>query len=151
MMNQPLKPSLSNSIGRKATLLVIGFVLGAALIHGAVSWRNSDPQGEANSSCDKFDQLLVANGKGMTVSSHTTACTTLGTSVVSYVYVHPSDRRPTAEHLVFRYSQGGGGDPLKVEWTDERHVLVQVNRVSQVSKVQTTAGPISIDYKIGGG
>ncbi|HRH38015.1 MAG TPA: hypothetical protein PK760_06705, partial [Flavobacteriales bacterium] len=93
----------------------------------------------------------IASGKGMTVSSHTTACTTLGTSVVSYVYVHPSDQRPGAEHLVFRYSQSSSGEPLKVEWIDERRIVLQTGHVSQVSKIQTTSGSVAINYKLGGG
>jgi hypothetical protein len=136
---------------KSLTLVLSGLALGVTLPYGVASWRSSDPQGEANSSCDKFDGPSIASGKGITVSSHTTACTTLGTSVVSYVYVHPSGQRPTAEHLVFRYSQSGSGDSLKVGWVDERHVVLQVDQVSQVSKMQTTSGSISIDYKIGGG
>lgn len=141
-MMKPLKSS---------TLVLGGLALGVALTYGVFAWRSSDPQGEANSSCDRFDGPSIASGKGMTVSSHTTACTTLSTSVVSYVYVHPSGQRPTAEHLVFRYSQSGSGDALKVEWVDERHVVLQADHVSQVSKMQTTSDSISIDYKIGGG
>lgn len=136
---------------KSGTLVLSGLVVGAALTYGVFSWHRSDPQGETNSSCDKFDGPAIASGKGMTVSSHTTACTTLGTSVVSYVYVHPSGQRPTAEHLVFRYSQSGSGDALKVEWVDERHVVLQADHVSQVSRIQTTSGSISIDYKLGGG
>jgi hypothetical protein len=136
---------------KSLALALVGLALGVASTVGVLSWLNSDPQGEANSSCDKFDGPSIANGKGMTVSSHTTACTTLGTSVVSYVYVHPADQRPATEHLVLRYSQSGSGDSLKVEWIDERHVLVQVRNVSRVSKIQTNAGSVSIDYKIEGG
>lgn len=136
---------------RSLALVLIGLGFGAALTYGAFSWRNSDPQGEANSSCDKFAGLSVASGKGMTVSSHTTACTTLGTSVVSYVYVHPSGQRPTAEHLVFRCSQSSSDDSPKAEWIDERHVVLHVDHVRQITKIQTTSDSILIDYKIGGG
>lgn len=135
---------------KSLTFALSGLVLGVTLTCGVFLWRSSDPQGEANSSCDKFDGPSIASGKGMTVSSHTTACTAVGTSVVSYVYVHPSGQRPTAEHLVFRYSQSGRGESLKVEWINEQHVVLQADYVSQVSKIQTTAGSISIDYKIGG-
>lgn len=146
-----LKSVASYLAGRKATFVLIGLALGMALTLGIESWRDTDPQGETNSNCDKLERSSIPSRMGMTVSSHTTACTTLGTSVVSYVYVHPSDQRPTAENLVFRYTQGGSDDAIRVEWVDERHVLVQVKRVSGVSKIQTTIGPVSIDYRIGGG
>lgn len=135
---------------RSLAHILIGLAVCAALTYGALYWR-SDPQGEANSSCDKFVGSSVASGKGMTVSSHTTACTTLGTSVVSYVYVHPSDQRPGAEHLVFRYSQSSSDDPIKSEWVDDQHVVLRVGHVSQISKIQTSSGSILIDYEIGGG
>ncbi len=131
-------------------LVSVGLVLGVMGTYCAFAWINPDPQGNANSTCDKFEGPTIANGKGMTVSSHTTACTTLGTSVVNYVYIHPSAQLPTAEHLVFRYSQDGTGDLPKVVWIDERHVVLQVDRVTGVSKIQTTSGSISIDYKIQG-
>lgn len=150
-MMQSLQSLISILTNRKKTFLFVGIILGVALTYSTLTWLDSDPQGEANSNCDKFDQLSTANGKGMTVSSHTTACTTLGTSVLSYVYVHPSDQRPAAKHLVFRYSQSGSDDSLKTEWIDERHLTIQIKRVSRVSKLQTTFGLISIDYKIEGG
>jgi hypothetical protein len=135
---------------KSLTFGLSGLALGVALTYSALSWRSSDSQGEANSSCDKFDGPSVASARGMTISSHTTVCTTLGTSVVSYVYLHPSGQSPTAENLVFTYSQNGSDDSLGVEWIDERHVVLKVNHVSQVSKIQTTSGSVSIDYKIGG-
>jgi hypothetical protein len=82
-------------------LVLTGLALGAVGMYGAQSW-SGDPQGVASSNCQKFDEPSFASGKGMTVSSHTTACSTLGTSVVSYVYVHPSEKEPTPEDLVFR-------------------------------------------------
>lgn len=135
---------------RSPALLLMSFGFGAAVTYGAFSWR-SDPQGESNASCDKFAEMSVLSGKGMTVSSHTTACTTLGTSVVSYVYVHPSDQHPAAQHLVFRYSQSRSDDSLKVVWVDDRRIVLNVGHVSQITKIQTTLGLILIDYKIGGG
>lgn len=123
---------------KSLVLVLFGFAFGVTLTFGAFSLGNSDPQGDANFSCDKFAGPSIASGKGMTASSHTTACTTLGTSVVSYVYIHPSSQRPTAEHLVLRYSQSSNGDSLKIEWIDEGHVFVQVDHVSQVSKIQTS-------------
>lgn len=149
-MMQSLKSAVSYLAGRKATFVLIGLALGTALTIGVESWADTDPQGEANSNCDKFERTSIPSGRGMTVSSHTTACTTLGTSVVSYVYIHPSDQHPTAEHLVFRYTQGGSDDAIRIEWVDERHVLVKVERVSSVSKIQTTIGSVSLDYRIGG-
>lgn len=136
---------------KSLALVLGGLALGLASSYGMFHWLSSDPQGEANARCDKFDGPSIPNGKGMAVSSHTTACTTLGTSVVSYVYVHPSGQRPTAEHLVFRYSQSGSGESLKVEWSDERHVVLQADHVSQISRIETTSGSILIGYKIGGG
>lgn len=133
----------------KAWMLVfVGLVLGGVLAYGLSFWHTSDPQGDENASCGKFDGPTIANRKGLVVSSHTTTCSTLGTSVVSYVYVHPVDQSPTKDHLVFRYSQDGAGDVLQVAWRDERHVVLQVNRVTAVSKILTSSGTVLIDYNI---
>lgn len=123
-------------------LILIGLALGA--------WLNSEPQGKANANCDRFPGPSVPNSTGMTVSSHTTACTTLGTSVVSYVYVHPSGTLPQAGDLVFRYSQGTSGGSLEVQWIDDRHVVLAVDQVTHVSKIRTSAGAIAIEYKLSG-
>ena len=125
-----------------------GIIFGVALTFGVYLWSNSDSHGDTNSSCDKFDEPSIASGKGMTVSAHTTACTTIGSSVVSYVYIHPSNQRPTADNLVFRYSQNGGSDSLKVEWIDEGRVALQVEGVSHISKILTTYGSIAIAYRL---
>jgi len=127
---------------------LIGFVLGSLFTYSTVSWSSRDRQGESNGNCDKFAGPSIANGKATTASLHTTACTTLGTSVVGYLYVHPTDQGPRVEHLVLTYSQSGVGESPTIQWTDERHLVVEVSHVSQASKIQTSSGAISIDFRI---
>ena len=135
---------------RPLALILIGVIVSLAGIFISTSLYDRDTQGEANSSCEKFDGPSSANGRGMTASSHTTACTTVGTSVVTYVYLHPSGQPPTAKHLVFRFSQSGDGDSLRFEWVNEQLIVVRVDHVSYISKIQTQADAILIRYNIGG-
>ncbi|MBC5763771.1 hypothetical protein [Ramlibacter albus] len=132
---------------RSLLLLAAGLLVGSIATAVFVAWR-ADPQGEANAWCDKFAGGSVVNGQDMTVSWHTTACTTLGTSVVTYVYVHPSREAPGPSDLVLRYEARGVGDVLKATWIGERRVVLEVDDVSNISAMRTTAGPISIEYKI---
>jgi hypothetical protein len=121
-------------------LVVVGVVVGWL-------WR-ADPQGEENSHCDQFDRASVSNKTGMTVSTHTTVCTTLGTSIATYVYVHASGERPNPANLVLRYAQAASADPPKISWLDQQHVVVEANHASGISKREEKFGPISIIYKI---
>jgi hypothetical protein len=127
---------------------LIGVGLGSLLAYGAIYWLNRDRQGEPNSSCDKFAGPSITNGKGVAASFHTTACSTLGTSVVSYLYVHPIPQDPNDEHLVFVYSQSGLGEPAAIQWIDDNHLMVEVNHVSQVSRIRTSSGAILVGFKI---
>jgi len=69
---------------------------------------------------------------------------------VSYVYVHPGGQRPNPGDLVFRYSQRGSGDALKIEWLNEQRVVLKADAVTQVSTMRTSARSISIDYVLTG-
>lgn len=140
-----------NNFPRKSFIHgLVGLVIGLVLAFVGQGWYSSSLQGDANSFCDKFPEALFENGKGVTVSSHTTACTTVGTSVVSYVYVHPTVQRPDHDHLVLIYSQDGSSEPVKVEWLTGDHLQLKLNRVNQVAKMTTRAGAISINYTING-
>jgi hypothetical protein len=124
-------------IGFFAVLVVIYF------------FKINDSQGEANAYCDKFDKTSIDNGSGMTISHHSTACTILGTSVIKYIYLHPTNLQPSKEHLIFRYSEIGGDDSFKVRWLNTNAISIQVDRVGQVSKLETEIGAVYISYKIG--
>ena len=141
--------------GWMTSLLLIGFGCAVGVGLSATEFFSSshfrDQQGAENSNCDKLEEASVPGGVGMTVSFHTTACTTLGTSVVTYVYVHDAQVSAVAKDLVFSYSQSGKGDPLHATWTDARHVHLRMNDVRTIFKIEPNAGDISISYQIDGG
>ena len=143
-MHMPMK------LPKSVLHLLAGLVIGIGLTGSYLLLRDTEKQGEPNANCDKFAGPSVDNGKGMRASSHTTACTTLGTSVVHYVYVHPASQQSGPGDLVFSYSQDSIGTDLKVTWLKEDHLVLEVDRVTSVSRLHTARASIHIDYKIQG-
>jgi len=130
---------------RSITIFAVFLVIGVAL---ALLFLRNDPQGEDSANCTQFDKFSVQSVSGMSVSAHTTVCTALSTTIVTYVYLHPSVQRATAKDLVFRYSQSATADVPKISWIDDQHVLIEANHVATVSKLEKKRGHVSIEYKI---
>ena len=129
--------------------LLVLVVLAAVASAGAFILHRSDPQGEESPYCEQYHKASLSNGAGMTVSTHSTVCTTLGTDIGAYVYVHPSDEPPTTSNLVFRYWPSSGGDGIPtVRWIDTQHLLVEANGVGGTSKRIENFGSVSITYRI---
>jgi hypothetical protein len=109
----------------------------------------ADPQGESNSNCDVIERSTVPNGAGMEVSIHTTVCTTLGTSLGTYVHVHPTGVPESRNTLAFRFSP----DPMlvepRVEWVSREHIRISIKHVSQISKQEAVIGDVKIEYVVG--
>ena len=131
-------------------VVVIVAVLGICVVLALIFLQN-DPQGEENSDCMQVNKFSIQSDAGMSASEHTTICTTLSTTIVTYVYVHPSGQLPTAKYLVFRYSQLATADAPKIRWIDGQHVLVEPMHVETISKMKKRLASVSIDYKIADG
>lgn len=135
----------------KSLVPVLGaFVIGVLLAYAGMVLYDDDPQGDAGSACDKFPGPSLVSANGMKASSHTTACTTLGTSVVGYIYVHPTAKPPSSEYLVLRYSQGAQGQAPEMKWIDQHHLVLKTDRVTSISKIKTEMNSVSISYDISG-
>ena len=107
-----------------------------------------DPQGGSNLWCDDFDEGSISNGKGMVISMHTTACTTLGTDVGTYVHVHREHEAQSRKSLAFRFSPDNSSIP-KLEWINPTTVRISVDHVSQISKQSRYINGVSVEYLIG--
>ena len=111
--------------------------------------RNAeDPQGGSSPWCDDFEDASVPNGKGMTVSMHTTACTTLGTDIGTYVHVLRENEVRSRSSLAFRFAPHQPFEP-RIEWVSPTVVHIAVDRVSQVSKQSSAKNGVRIEYSIG--
>ncbi|MEO7105018.1 MAG: hypothetical protein ABIZ09_01475 [Rhodoferax sp.] len=105
--------------------------------------------GQENANCEQTDRLQVSNGHGKVISAYTTVCTTLGTSVVSYVFVHDVTDHPRSTNLVFRYNQSGGAyQPIQLNWADPTHIVAKVRDVRDVELMEEQVGEISIQYVV---
>jgi hypothetical protein len=125
----------------------VAFALGAMVTVFAI---DRDPQGEATSNCDRVQAQAINNDAGMTVSTHTTACTTLGTTIATYVYVHPTGSVETKENLVFRFAEVPGKENMQLSWLGPNKILIRCGEIGSVTRLETTIGAISIKYEIGG-
>jgi hypothetical protein len=104
--------------------------------------------GQENAHCDQFDRFNISNGQGKVITAYTTVCTTLGTSVVSYVFVHDETDRPRTDNLIFRYTQSGGAQPVDLNWMDTSHISVKVRDIRDIGVMEEHAGAMSIQYVI---
>jgi hypothetical protein len=126
---------------------VVAFTVGATATFFAI---DRDPQGEATSNCDRVQSQAIESGAGMTVSTHTTACTTLGTTIATYVYVHPTGSFETKASLVFRFAEIPGKENMHLSWLGPSTLLIRCSEIGSVTKLETTIGAVSIKYEIGG-
>jgi hypothetical protein len=126
---------------------VVAFAVGSTATVFAI---DRDPQGEATSNCDRLQSQAIDSGAGMTVSTHTTACTTLGTTIATYVYVHPTGSVGTKESLVFRFADIPGKENMQLSWLGPNKLLIRCGEIGSVTKLETTTGAVSIKYEIGG-
>jgi hypothetical protein len=122
----------------------------ALLIFGLLTrWLlpSNDPQGGASYSCDNFEEPSVPNPSGWTVTWHTTACTTLGTDVATYIYVHPMESNEDPQSLVFRYFDAGGVAP-EIRWVSNTDLRIKIDHVAEVTKQVKKVGEINVSYDI---
>lgn len=137
----------TNVRGTKA-LVAVGVGTCAFLIAFGVHSLN-ERIGQENANCEQTDRLQVSNGHGKVISAYTTVCTTLGTSVVSYVFVHDVTDHPRSTNLVFRYNQSGGAyQPIQLNWADPTHIVAKVRDVRDVELMEEQVGEISIQYVV---
>ena len=103
-----------------------------------------DPQGDANFWCIKTELPSVSNEKGWVVTAHWTDCDTLAKDSVIYVYLRRTGQPDKSYNLIFRYD---GNNP-EVRWTDESHVHITAQHVSDVSKQVTRLWNFDITYDL---
>jgi hypothetical protein len=118
---------------------------------GLLTWwllPDQDPQGGASSWCDKMQEKPIPNSAGWTVTWHTTACTTLGTDVATYIYVHPTTSSEGRNSLVFRYFDAGGSAP-EIRWVSNTDLKIKIDHVAGVTKQVKKIAGINISYDIG--
>jgi len=113
-------------------------------------WRQDveDPQGGSRPWCDSFEEPSISNGSGMVISMHTTACTTLGTDIGTYVHIHREHELRSSKSLAFRFAPYYASVP-KLEWTSPTSVRISVDHVSQISKQRKSINGVGVEYSIG--
>lgn len=130
-------------------MLVFLFAVGlSAMLYFQWQLNLEDPQGGSNPWCDDFDEGSISNGNGMVISMHTTACTTLGTDVGTYVHIHREHEARSRKSLAFRFSPNYPSVP-KLEWINPTSVRISVDHVSQITKQSRYINGISVEYLIG--
>jgi hypothetical protein len=82
------------------------------------------------------------------VTWHTTACTTLGSDVATYIYVHPTAVSEDRDSLVFRYYDAGGSTP-KIRWVSDSSLEIKIDHVAEITKQVKKIGGINVSYDIG--
>jgi hypothetical protein len=95
--------------------------------------------------CDNWDLNPVSNGAGWVVTGHTTACTTLGTTIATYLFVHKADEADDRSNMVLRYFETGRTGGPRVAWRGQNEAVIEVanigpitKRVGQVDSVRVT-------------
>lgn len=134
-------------VRKRKALVAVGVGTCAVLIAFGVHSLN-ERIGQENSNCEQSDRFQIPNGHGKVISAYTTVCTTLGTSVVSYVFVHDVTDHPRSANLVFRYNLAGGAYPVELNWADPTHIVVKVRDVRDIELMEEQVGAISIRYVI---
>lgn len=126
-------------------LVIVVAIVGLAI---CLVWlAYSDPQGEAGPDCVQANVFSLANAGGMSASSHTTICTALATTIVTYIYVHPSGQAPTSKDLIMRYSQESTADAPGIRWASDRRLLVRGLGVGLITKKKDKIVNINIEYE----
>jgi hypothetical protein len=129
----------------KHPLVIIVAIVGLAIFLMWIAY--SEPQGEAGPDCVQVNVFSLANANGISASSHTTICTALATTIVTYIYVHPSEQMPSAKDLIMRYSQESTADAPRIFWVGDQRLLVQASGVGLITKRKDHIANINIEYK----
>jgi len=104
-----------------------------------------DPHGGASRDC--FNEAIPsvsANGN-LVISGHHTLC---GDSAV-YLYLHKPGEAESSSSLVFRYFDEPTEKLPRIEWLNNHVLQISVGKVSQITKMRTTAEGVQIKYVIG--
>jgi hypothetical protein len=133
---------LSKSVAGRVIFFVL---ISMGLLYWIVPGDPNDPQGDATYFCDKMPLDSVTNGQGLVATAHTTACTTLGTDVATYIYVHKVDEADSSRALVFRFSSN---DEPRMNWINDRTLHIAVRDVDSFDKQIFRLDGVDITYTI---
>ena len=113
-----------------------------------------DPQGEANSICNKNERVSISNDNGVVISAHETICSGLGSTAAMYVHIRPENKAESKQTLVFRYDEDNTINGLKAEslsykWIDSHTVQISVGSIyDKPSKQLQKINGVKIIYNI---
>jgi hypothetical protein len=125
---------------RRTTLLILlaasSGIVGTVLL--AQSWV-------ASRVCDDFPLPNSFSGSGLVLSGHTLACTTLGTSLSTELFLGNVSDQPSQASLVFSYH---GAEEPTVQWPSPSELRIAIPRVARIThQVHELAG-VKITYSI---
>lgn len=112
-------------------LLILGIPL-VMMVCRCVS--NSDPVGGPGLSCDNWDLDPVKSGSGWIVTGHTTACTTFGTDIATYVFVHKEGDVDNRSNMVLRYFQSFETKGPFISWKGPNEVAIEIEAPDAITK-----------------
>ncbi|HET7527446.1 MAG TPA: hypothetical protein VFK10_16000, partial [Burkholderiaceae bacterium] len=93
--------------------------------------------------CDHFPLPNQFNGSGLVLSGETVACTTIGTTVVTNLYLNSQADSVDARTLVLSYA--GAEDPT-VQWVSPTELSIAVSQVSHVERRVPEVAGVKITY-----
>lgn len=97
------------------------------------SYRN-DPIGGSGASCDNWELEPVKSGSGWIATGHTTACTTFGTDIATYVFVHKEHEADDRSNMVLRYFQSFETKGPFISWRGPNEVAIEIAAPVAITK-----------------
>jgi hypothetical protein len=116
-----------------------------------VMYRPQDALGVANGDCAQGELRAVPNGAGIVATSHVTSCSfgLAHGAETTYVYLHKSGEKDTADSLVFRFANAGNLYSPELVWTDSSTLHISVTELGEVTKQIADREGVKISYSIG--